>query len=939
MKTEKHFDRHKRSNYSKSNPKTKKGKKNKEDFSIKQQKEDSNISFLLNQDERNENNERVPDFKIAKHWEGKKVIETKNTAGLIAYLEEEQVLLSIANGSLLVLERDTLNIIKTISIFKEEIVSFAYNKLKKEIICQMSISMIRIFDYDSGTQINSFKLHRTIGKIIKIDPSYNFLAVVTSTNNIVIYDAKNFNQECTLSGHTGIIYDITFNPISERFMLYSCSEDGSVKIWNILLKKCVKSLEPHTSSVRHIQLTNDGNFLISGTFDNNIFIWQLRNNFLDTKEEKPKIYQIEQTFESMIYYTKNNDKKNVPTLLLGGENGTISEINLQDGIVKCSKETSVHQSIIQMYYSSEIDRLFLLSSEQFLIFVNVNVVTQNIQQGICSKIYPCFCQELLSIKFTDESICDFIFSSNDPLLKYYDATHSNVQVFEGHSDFIMNIAIKQNYIVTSSKDNTIRIWKLLYEQNDEESKDDHKTFQCKCIGVLRGHSETVNFADIILKKEKMVVSGSKDGSIKLWNIQPILDNENDENKEEEEIVISESQYSLIGHSDEVNVVKYSPNEKMIATGSYDKTIKIFDNKLSLLSTITGHKRGITDLSFSPYAKVLVSSSTDKTIKIWNLTDYNCLNTFEGHLSSVLKVNWVYHGTHLISSGADGLIKFWNIKTSECINTIDGHEGKIWAMDIHSSSSESSSLSFITGGTDASIVLWKDITVTKEIEILKAEEKKLSKEEDLRLLNYQGDYIEALKLSLELNHKHNFLTSFQNLVNETRTKYYALNTKDPIEIIIHNRKVIDNEIETDEDNDLEKKDSECLNEILNNKEIQSLIKDHLDKVIEIIRDYNLKLSTFFYAQVLLKLVLKMTKMEMFFNNKTHQGFKFKTKEKNDEEKENNFFQGKKRQRSLPKNYIDNLQVIKMYSDKHLDRLNREMIKAYMIDYSIEKMKLI
>lgn len=63
---------------------------------------------------------------------------------------------------------------------------------------------------------------------------------------------------------------------------------------------------------------------------------------------------------------------------------------------------------------------------------------------------------------------------------------------------------------------------------------------------------------------------------------------------------------MVGHEKEINVVKYSPNEKLIATGSQDKGIKIWDvKKLENIMTLTGyilfilgHKRGVWDLSFS-----------------------------------------------------------------------------------------------------------------------------------------------------------------------------------------------------------------------------------------------------------------------------------------------------------------------------------------------------
>ncbi len=109
---------------------------------------------------------------------------------------------------------------------------------------------------------------------------------------------------------------------------------------------------------------------------------------------------------------------------------------------------------------------------------------------------------------------NFLFSSNDNLLKYYNKKNNSIQIFEGHLDFIMNITIKENLIITSSKDNSIRIWK--YKINEEGD------INIKTICILLGHSETVNTTDFIYKKNKKLISGCKDGSIKLWNIEKIF---------------------------------------------------------------------------------------------------------------------------------------------------------------------------------------------------------------------------------------------------------------------------------------------------------------------------------------------------------------------------------------------------------------------------------
>ena len=72
-----------------------------------------------------------------------------------------------------------------------------------------------------------------------------------------------------------------------------------------------------------------------------------------------------------------------------------------------------------------------------------------------------------------------------------------------------------------------------------------------------------------------------------------------------------------GHSDEVNSVAYSPDGTKIISGSFDKTIKIWDaNTGECLETLEGHSGSVKSVSYSPDGKNIISGSDDKTIKIW-----------------------------------------------------------------------------------------------------------------------------------------------------------------------------------------------------------------------------------------------------------------------------------------------------------------------------------
>ncbi|CAH3195741.1 unnamed protein product, partial [Porites evermanni] len=130
------------------------------------------------------------------------------------------------------------------------------------------------------------------------------------------------------------------------------------------------------------------------------------------------------------------------------------------------------------------------------------------------------------------------------------------------------------------------------------------------------------------------------------------------------------------HDRDINSITVSPNDKLLATGSQDKTARIWVIASgSSLGTLRGHKKGVWCVKFSPVDQCLATSSADSTIKIWALSDLTCVKTFEGHTSSVLRICFITRGMQLISSGSEGLLKLWTIKTNECIKTFDQHLDK------------------------------------------------------------------------------------------------------------------------------------------------------------------------------------------------------------------------------------------------------------------------
>src|SRR3569833_2210247 len=173
-------------------------------------------------------------------------------------------------------------------------------------------------------------------------------------------------------------------------------------------------------------------------------------------------------------------------------------------------------------------------------------------------------------------------------------------------------------------------------------------------------------------------------------------------------------YSLESHRNAINCIAFHPIFSVLATGSDDYTIKIWDWDVGELErTIKGHTRGILDVDFGgPRSNTLLAScSSDLTIKLWDpADDYKNIRTLSGHDHSVSAVRFIPASANLlVSASRDKTLKIWDVSTGFCVRTLKGHAG--WVRDVFPSFDGRYLLS---AGDDMSARLW-DISVATNTE--------------------------------------------------------------------------------------------------------------------------------------------------------------------------------------------------------------------------------
>ena len=156
------------------------------------------------------------------------------------------------------------------------------------------------------------------------------------------------------------------------------------------------------------------------------------------------------------------------------------------------------------------------------------------------------------------------------------------------------------------------------------------------------------------------------------------------------------------HSSVVNSVVFSPKAPVLATGSWDSTITIWQTETSTpIAYLTGHQSGVSSVAFSSDGAILASGSWDSTIRVWNLSTSAEIGRLTGHAKGVRSVAFPASDTNNLASGSDdGTVILWDLATQEPIFTLEGH-----AAGVRSVAFSPDGAILASGSLDGTVILW------------------------------------------------------------------------------------------------------------------------------------------------------------------------------------------------------------------------------------------
>lgn len=655
-------------------------------------------------------------------------------------------------------------------------------------------SVVKIWDIRKGYITHTFKGHSGVLSALHF-------FVPEDTRRVAVMERKKkktaqmFQVESNEMRHT--------SDSSSVFYLASGSEDGKVRIWDLVKRKAIALLDTHVSAVRGLDYSKESDLLVSASRDRTIVVWD------------PGTWNVVRAIPVLEVIEAVDFLCQGALIATGGEHGHIRLWNTKTGseVTREQEARGEEGSIIQIINDSSQKSLLSVQNDHSLVFHSISNLTG---KETVTEPLP----EIRRISGTHDEIIDMVYlggdhsllalASNTESIQIISVAYPNettispqdlktffgadIAVLSGHEDIIicMSSDWSGHWLATGAKDNTARIWRIdrdsgIYEQ----------------YAVLTGHAESlgaISFPSITPPVDShayksplehpppFLLTGSKDSTIKHWTV-PKSQNS-----------AGRALYTRKAHDKDINTIAISPTSQLFASGSQDSTVKIWSTEEGeIQGVLRGHKRGVWSVAFAPKDAAAISGdngttgtnrgmiltgSSDKTVKIWSLNDYSCLLAFEGHSNSILKVLWLSppstphsaqntspstnpddNGTpsrrpyQVASAGGDGLVKIWDPSSWECAATLDNHSDRVWALTVHPRTR-----TLVSGGGDGVITFWKDTTSETAQVQEAAASARIEQDQELSNMIRQKDYREAIVLALALDHPARLLSLFQAVMD-------------------------------------------------------------------------------------------------------------------------------------------------------------------------------
>jgi len=377
--------------------------------------------------------------------------------------------------------------------------------------------------------------------------------------------------------------------------------------------RCTSTIPGHAEAVISIQFSPDGRYLASGSGDTTVRFWDVNT---ETPHHTCKGHK---HWILSIAWSPDGKK-----LASGCKNGQICVWDPSTG-KQIGKTLTGHNKWItwlawKPFHLDHECRYLASSSKDCTIRIWDTILQQ------CTIILSSHTQSVTCIKWGGTNL--IYSSSQDRTVKVWRADDGVLcRTLQGHAHWVNTMTLSTDYVMRVGA----------FDPANPHGLDSSLTAEELAKKAKDRYDVVKN------NQPERLVTGSDDFTMFMWHP------ESEKN----------SLARMTGHSQLINDVQFSPDTRMLASASFDKSVKLWDGRTGkYLASLRGHVQRVYQIAWSADCRLLCSGSADSTLKVWDLKTKKLLNDLPGHSDEIYAVDWSPDGQRVSSGGKDKVLKMW-----------------------------------------------------------------------------------------------------------------------------------------------------------------------------------------------------------------------------------------------------------------------------------------
>jgi len=533
---------------------------------------------------------------------------------------------------------------------------------------------IKLWEASTGHLIRS--LEGGSGRVNRVafSPDGQTIASGGGDKTTKLWDAQTGKLIRSLQQDEFEIQALAFSPDGRTI----ASGGGHLRLWDVdsgrLVRVLSKPENPHKSennAVGSVAYSRDGTLIATGTYEHVVDVWDANNGrLLQTLPANSKV-----TPESISFSPKGK------ILAVVTYDGTVDLWDLSSGAtVRSLKAEDYREDLETISFTPDGERLFVSNATHRDKIVRTLDLWDAVSGTLIRRVPVGDSVYADAVSFRPDG--KYFATANLRDVSLYDAESLQLsRTFAGHKAGIVSVALTPDFktVVTGGTGEGggfTRLWDFgtAHSRCELEHKDAFFSihFSPNQESVFLGNTSNLELTLWDFKScgmlgrlddvEKMVFSPDgttlafpRGNTVQVYDTHPLR-------------LIR----GLRGHTGEVASVVFSPDGKILASTSWDQTIRLWDRSSgALIATLAGHQGAVASAVFSPDGTVLASASADHNIKLWNLATWEVQRTLTGHTAGVYLIAFSPDGRTLASGSSDRTVRLWDTHSGNLIRILEG----------------------------------------------------------------------------------------------------------------------------------------------------------------------------------------------------------------------------------------------------------------------------